>query len=149
MGVGEWVEPALGHGFFGGVPVIRFEQGHGQGFDVQGGVGEGVFSGKSDEIPVDECEIKACRVGDKDGFSGQIFQPLYVVDHGNFRGLAVAAAGIPGFLVLGPPGHGVRVSRCFRKGLQVCRECAEQGLVCKVGGRGKAEHGVWAGDGAV
>lgn len=36
VGMGERGKPALGHVFFGAAPVIRFEQGHSQGFDIQG-----------------------------------------------------------------------------------------------------------------
>ncbi len=111
MSVGEWVEPAVGHIPFCGVAVGLLEKGHGVGFYVKCGVGEGAFSGEADEVPVDEHEIEGDRVGDEDGLTWKSLKPRDVLRHDEFGWLGVLAGGLPRFGLGLPPGHCSRIAR--------------------------------------
>ena len=45
MGMGMRVEPMFGHAAFGAFAIVLFQQGHGVGFDIEGGEAEGAFQG--------------------------------------------------------------------------------------------------------
>jgi hypothetical protein len=149
VGVGEVVEPMFGHLAFGAVAVVGFEEGHGEGFDVEGGVAEGAFADEVHEVPVDEEEVESGGVGGEDGFAGEGFEPGEVAAHGMFGGFLVRSAGGPGFGLGGPPGGGFGVGGSAVEGFEVGGEGGEELFVGGVGGGAEAEHGVGAGDGAV
>lgn len=149
VGVGEVVEPVFGHLAFGAVAVVGFELGHGEGFDVEGGVAEGAFADEADEVPVDEEEVESGGVGDEDGFAGEGFEPGDVAAHGGFGGFEVRSADGPGGGLGGPPFGGFGVGGGSVEGFEVGGEGGDELFVGGVGGGAEAEHGVGAGDGAV
>ena len=54
VGMGMRVEPMFGHAAFSAFAIVRFQQGHGAGFDIDGGDAEGAFADEADQIPVYE-----------------------------------------------------------------------------------------------
>ena len=125
------------------------EHGHGKAFEIKRRFVKGAASGEFKEVVFDKGKGPCGGVGDEHFLSWKMIEPVDVFEHGTVWSFGFVGDHGPGFGHGFPVGKGVGMGLGLFKGLKVDAKEAHKLLSRVIGGRGKAEHGVGPGNGAV